>query len=180
MAKDFEYFKDFIANPGNYKTREFYEMLHEWVLYLTAHKDEFNYMEDEEWREIRERVHSVWEIKEDLRDEFNEFQEKFETIKEVDFDERVSIYREWNEFMKTNQDEYQISDADIAEMEEKLENCILSRRKYLNSLEKLRLSKLEHQRSIAELDDNLAEYYTRTGRRAVLSILQFKKRFKGN
>jgi chromosome segregation ATPase len=183
MAKDLEYFKDFLDNPGSYKVKEFYEYIREWVKYVTEHKDEFNYLEDEEWREIKERVLEALEIKEDLRDEFEELEERLDAVHELETEaEKLEVYREWLEFMKKNQAEYAFTDEQISKTEAQLHKLTLSILDCEASQERLKRSRKEYQESLEELDDSIFEHYVRTGKRPVLSALQFKfgKRLKGN
>jgi chromosome segregation ATPase len=181
MAKELEYFKEFLANPSSYKVKEFYEFLHEWIEYITTHKGEFNYLEDEEWREIRERLRAAFEIKEDLRLEFEEIEEKLDALSDDNSDdETIAVYKEWLEFMKRTQTEYGFTDKQIAGAEARLEKLILSVRKCEIAEENLRKSEFEYQKSLEELDDSLVEHFERTGKRPILSALQLSKRFKGN
>lgn len=184
MAKDLEYFKDFLENPGSYIVREFYEMVREWADYIIAHKNEFNYLEDEQWREIRERLRAAFEIKEDLRLEFEEIEEKLDALDalddDVNDDDAIAVYQEWLEFMKRTQTEYGFTDEQIAESEARLENLIESVRKCEIAEENLRKSESQYRKSLEKLDDSLAEHFERTGKRPILSALQLNKRFKGN
>jgi chromosome segregation ATPase len=183
MAKELEYFKEFLENPSSYKVKEFYEFIHQWIDHIKAHEGEFNYLEDEEWREIKDRVLEALEEKEDMRDEFNELQERLDAAQELETDaEKIAVYKEWQEFMKGNQDEYNFTDEQIADSEAQLDNLILSVLDCEIAEERLKGSRRRYQNSLAELDDSLAEHYERTGRRLVLTSLAFKfnKRLKGN
>jgi regulator of replication initiation timing len=183
MAKELEYFKDFLANPSSYKVKEFYEFIHEWIDYIKAHKDEFNYLEDEEWREIKERVLEALEEKEDMRYEFEELQERLDAVEgsQVD-DEKIALYKEWQEFMRRNQDEYGFTDEHIADSQEHLDDLILSVLDCEAAHQRLIRHTRNYQKSLAKLDESLTEFYLRTGRRLVLTSLAFKfnKRLKGN
>ena len=181
MDKDLEYFKDFLANPASYKCKEFYSIIREWAAYTIAHKDEFNYLEDEEWREIRERVLAALEIKEDLRDEFEDLEAKLDLVRNRTADaDKISVYKEWLEFMKRNQSEYDFTDEAIASSEASLNKLILSIMDCEIVEERLKGSKMRYKQSIRDLDDSMFEHYKRTGKRPVLSALQFKNRNKGN
>ncbi len=183
MAKELEYFKDFLENPGSYKVKEFYDYVREWVKYITDHKDEFNYLEDEEWREIKERVLEAFDIKEDLRDEFEDMQERLDAADELETDtEKIEVYKEWLAFMKRNQAEYDFADEDIAEYEKQLGKLIIDVLDAEIIQERLKRHKTKYEKSLEKLDNILAEQYRRTGKRAVLTALQFKfsKRLKGN
>lgn len=181
MEKEFEYFKDFLEDPGSYNVREFFEWVHEWAQYLTTHKDEFNYLEDEEWREIRERLIAAFEVKEDLRLEFEDLSERLEAFDENTSDQdRIDLYRDWLEFMKRNQAEYEFTDEQIAGSEIVLNNFKQSVRKSEIAEENLRKSTIELQKSIDELDEALFEHYERTGKRPILTSLHAKKKISGN
>lgn len=183
MKRDLEYFKEFLADPGSYRVREFYQWIREWIGYVKEHSDEFNYLEDEEWREVRERVLEALEIKEDMRDEFEELQERLDSVDETWSDnDRLEIYREWLEFMKRNQDEYYFTDDQIEDSENCLNKLVLSVLDCEIAEERLKGSRARHQKSLAEMDDWLAGHYERTGHRIVLTSLSYKyrKRLKGN
>jgi chromosome segregation ATPase len=184
MERDLEYFREFLANPGSYIVQEFYEMLGEWGEYIVAHKNEFNYLEDEEWREIRERLAAAFEVKENLRLEFEELEAKLDALDDDDDseneDEHVAVRKEWVEFIKRNQTEYGFTDEQVAECERRFEKYVQSVRKWEIAEENLRKSEIEYQKSIEELDDSLAEHFERTGKRPILTTFQLSKRFKGN
>lgn len=56
MSKDLDYFAEFLANPAAYEFNEFYRMAGAWSKYIRDHKEDFNYLEDDQWKEIRERL----------------------------------------------------------------------------------------------------------------------------
>lgn len=183
MKRDFEYFREFLDNPKAYNVRDFHDLLREWAEYIKEHKDEFNYLEDEEWREIRERVMEAIEIHFDLKDKLDEMEEKLNSIEVLKTDaEKIAVYREWHAFMKKYQWEYQFTDERIAESEGRLNKFILAIQKEEAAEEDLRKSKAEYQKSLDDIDDSLFEHYKRTGKRPILSALQFKfgNRLKGN
>ena len=183
MAKELEYFKDFLENPSSYKVKEFYEFIHEWIDYIKAHADEFNYLEDEEWREIKDRVLEALEEKEDLREEFEELEERLDSVEELEIDaDRIAVYKEWQAFMEKYQDEYGFTDEQIAESEAHLNELILKVLDYEVAEERLKGSSMRYRKSLEKLDNTLAEHYERTGKRLVVTALQFKfsKRLKGN
>ena len=182
MAKDLEYFDDFFAKPESMKAREFYEYVHEWLEYLKEHEGEFNYLEDEEWRERKDRVLAVLTEQEDLKDEFECIQENLDAIDEFETSEKIEIYEEWLAFMQKNQANYEISDEDLAKAEADIKDAILTTLDIEVIDERLKRHKAKYQKSIANLDETLSEFYVRTGRRLVLTSLAFKmgKRLKGN
>ncbi len=181
MSKDLEYFKDFLANPGSYKVKEFYETLHEWAEYIKAHKGDFNYIEDEEWREIRERVNDAFQKKEKLKAEFDELTSKLELMENSGDDpNKITVYTDWVEFMKRNQVEYDFPDETIALMELLLNTFIVSARDCEVAEEQAKESKIRYEKSLEQLDDTLFEHYERTGKRPVISALRHSKKNKGN
>jgi prefoldin subunit 5 len=183
MAKELEYFNDFFEKPESMKAREFYSYVHEWLAYLKEHEGEFNYLEDEEWRERKDRVLAVLTEQEDLREEFEDIEERLDAIEELETGaEKIALYEEWMAFMRKNQENYDIAEEDLAEMEVKMKKAILAILDLDAAEERLKRSKAKYHKSVANLDETLSEHYVRTGRRLVLSSLAFKmgKRLKGN
>lgn len=180
MNKDLAYFKNFLDNPASFKVSEFYVMLRDWAEYIRTHKDEFNYLEDEEWREIRERVIAAFNLKEKLTQEFDEIGLKFDMVESGSDEDHIAVIKEWLAFMKKNQAEYDFPDENIAVMEAKLNNLVTS---VLNSKianAKLRESEIQVEKSLEKLDDAIFEHYERTGKRPVLTALRVNKNLKGN
>lgn len=178
MAKDLEFFDEFFAAPEKMIAREFYTYVHEWLEYLKEHEGEFNYLEDEEWTDRKDRVLEVLTRQEDLKDEFEEIEERLDTVRELETSaERNAVYKDWLAFMKRNQVNYDISDETINEMEEKMKRMILSALDWEIAEERLKGSKARHRKSVEELDEALDEHYRRTGKRPILTSL---KHIKGN
>lgn len=180
MSKDLKYFKKFLENPTSYNNREFNEFVKHWVDYITEHKDEFDYLNDDDWEEVRERLIEEIDCREDAREDLDEINEQFQVCKNKSYKERIELHQKWIAFMKRNQFNYEFSDEDIAEEEKNLENSIRADREVTVAEENLRISKIESRKSLAKLDDKLAEYYESTGKIPVLNALQFKKKFDGN
>ena len=181
MSKDLEYFKDFLANPESYNIRDFYSIICEWAEYTIAHKDEFNYLEDEEWREIRERVLHALEIKEDVKEEFEDIKFKLDLLEKLTTDaDKITVYKEWLEFMKKYQFEYDFPDEAIASSEANLNKFIISVLDCEVADERLKGGKMRLEQAIKDLENSIFEHYQRTGKRPVLSALQFKNRNRGN
>ncbi len=181
MSKDLEYFKDFLANPESFKSNDFYQKLKEWIEYITEHEDEFNYLEDEEWRELRERIIAAYNVKEELQKEFKKLESALNTALAHHNDRSsIIVYEEWLAFLKKNQAEYNISDEGIISVEEKLNKVITSIINCEIADERLKESKIKEQKSLEKLSNTLFESYERTGKRPIMSALQFKKRNKGN
>jgi hypothetical protein len=125
MKKNLEYFREFLDNPESFRHGDFYEMLNEWGEYLIAHKDDFDYLHDEEWKEIRERLKADVRKREAIPPKLLEqYQRMCEEIHSIEFgvwDERtVEIIRWTTEFTKKYRAEFRFSDEDIADAEEDL------------------------------------------------------------
>jgi len=183
MAKELEYFNEFFEKPESMKAREFYSYVHEWLAYLKEHEGEFNYLEDEEWRDRKDRVLAVLTEQEDIKEEFEDIQERLDSIEELETAaEKVDLYQEWLAFMKRNQVNYDISEKDLAEMEADVKAAIIAVLDCEVLDERIKRRKAKYQKSIANIDETLSEFYVRTGRRLVLSSLAFEmgKRLKGN
>lgn len=182
MAKELEFFNEFFEKPETMKAREFYMYVHEWLEYLKEHAGEFNYLEDEEWRERKDRVLAVLTEQEDLKDEFEYIQENLDAIDDFETSEKIEIYEEWLAFMTKNQANYDISDEDLAKAETDVKDAILRTLDLEVIEERLKRHKAKYQKSIANLDETLSDFYVRTGRRLVVTSLAFKmgKRLKGN
>jgi hypothetical protein len=178
-----DYFDDFFADPASLKVREFYEYVHEWLAYLKEHEGEFNYLEDEEWRERKDRVLAVLTEQEDLREEFEDLQDWLESAHESKNDQSlIAANKEWLAFMKRNQTNYGFTDEDIAEGERRLQELIISVFECEAAHERLKRSEKNLRKSIEKLDEGLSEHYRRTGKRLVMTSLAFKfgSRLKGN
>jgi hypothetical protein len=186
-VKDLEYFREWHENPKAYVNKVFYEYVHEWIKYIKAHADEFNYLEDDDWKEIRERLLDELYRREDLKDMFFEIDADIQATGEDDYAARLELQKEMLEFMKENQFEFDFKDKHIAEMEKgiagmekDIEEAIRIEEELQIIEERLKRQKREYQQSLANLDDSMVEHYQRTGKRPVLTSLLFKKRFKGN
>jgi hypothetical protein len=183
MAKPLEFFDDFFDHPEKMKAREFYMYVHEWLEYLKEHKGEFNYLEDEEWRDRKDRVLAVLTEQEELHEEFQEIEERLDLIDELETGaEKIAAYEDWMAFMRKNQANYDVPEKDLAEMEVQMKEAILTILDCDIAEERVKRSKAKYQKSVANLDDTLSEFYLRTGKRLVLTSLAFKfgKRLKGN
>ncbi len=130
MSKDLEYFKDFLENPASYKIHQFYSLLNEFGNYVIEHKDDFNYLKDKEWRKIRKRLVAAVRIKDALKEEFEALEFKLNFVLEKGLDkDKITVYKEWLEFLKRNQTEYDISDKDIEETEEDFKKLVVAQSK---------------------------------------------------
>lgn len=178
--KKFHCYKDFFQKPASFNNRDFYKWVKKWGTYLLKYKDEFKYLEDDNWKEIRERVLDELYRREDLNDEFDELMEEFEAVKNSTSQCRIDFQIKLVSFMKRNQFEFDFTGELILEMESDLASLIEKVNEYKTSEAKLKRLKREHKQQIAKLDDDLAAYYERTGIRVILNSLPGKNRLKGN
>lgn len=180
MSKDLKYFKEFLENPAAYNNRDFYGRLREWADYIDEHKDEFNYLQDDEWKETRERIIADIDRREDAREEFDELNEEFEKVHKLDYQKKIFLYQRWLLFMKTNQFLYDFTDEQISDMTEHLERSIRAEERCLIAGENLRVAEAEAEKSLKELDEALDEHYKNTGKIPILTMLPTKKKYDGN
>ncbi len=181
MSKDLDYFKDFLANPASFKVHEFYSMLREWAEYVGAHKNDFNYLKDKKWRKIRERLIAAVRIKDKFGKEFDILIAKLEAAFEKGANaDKITAFKEWLEFLKRNQAEYNIPDNDIEESEEDLKKLINFFRSCEIIGKKPDKNDINIQKALENLENSMFEHYERTGKRPILSALQIKQSKKGN
>ena len=147
-------------------------------VYIEDHKDEFNYLADDEWKEVRERLIADFENRED---EMDAADEEWAEICEICDD--VEKLRRWKlieflnrklEFMKKYQHYFKFQDEDIAYLETNIPNFVESVKTAERADLQARLSKIKLDESIAELDEYLAKCYERTGK--ILSVPSFPTR----
>lgn len=184
MSRDLDYFTEFLEDPSAVSFGEFYRMLKEWADYINAHKGEFDYLADDEWKDIRERLLAEFpkreEVKEAVEEEWAELCELGENLENLDDNEMIELLNRELEFMKTYQGFYNFTDEDIAYLEEKIPNYIESVREAEIAEEKARISKQNLDKSIADLDDCLVNQYERTGKIPSITSYSDKKKHKGN
>lgn len=178
-----EYFREFLDDPSTISLAGFYDMVRAWGSYLTEHK-EINYLTDERWKEIRERLSEEFDKREDIRLEIEEEWEHLnELVDEIDSmsdEESIEFARRRISFMKTHQEFYNIPDEDLRRGEEILKNFEKSYEKYIISQKNLRRSEFEVENSLAALDDKLAEISEKRGRPFHLHSFKSVKKHKGN
>ncbi len=184
MDKDLDYFKDFLENPSAPTLAEFYRMLNLWGEYLQAHKDEFNYLEDEEWREIRERLIAEFPLREAEKDEVNA---EWEYLGEIEADsdnltdeEVVNLMTRQIDLLKNYQDYFHISDEEIADGEQALANFKDSIESHKIIEEKLRISEEKVNKAAAAWDDKMMEIEQKTGKTFQMPLYVGVKQHKGN
>lgn len=184
MSRDLDYFTEFLADPSAYSFDDFFRIAKQWGRYILDHKDEFDYLVDDEWKEIRERLIGEFESRED---EMDAVDEEWEEICEITDDldnlygwELVKFLSRRLAFMKKYQYYLNCPDESIAFLETNLPQLIESLRAAEMSELEVRVSKMRLDKAIAKLDENLVSYYERTGK--ILSFPSYpdKKRYKGN
>lgn len=181
MSRNLEYFTKFLANPASFRNKAFYKMVHLWADYIRAHQGEFNYLEDDEWKETRERLIADFNRREAIRAEFDNLDAEIEAASESDDDARsISAQQRWLEFMKKYRFEYNFTKKQIAEGERLVNKYIESARAADIAAENLRISTIKLNEATANLDDALAEHYERTGKMPVLTALHANKKHNGN
>jgi hypothetical protein len=184
MSHDFEYFTEFLENPSAPEINEFFRMLRQWAEYLEAHEHEFNYLADDDWKEIRERIIAELEIrvplKDDLEDEWEELNEEGENLYELNSSAATEFLHRKLNFMKTYRYVFDFCEADIDEFERLINDYLKSMQEARIADEKVRFTKLALDTAIAELDEELVKYYERTGKILVLPSYQEKKAHRGN
>jgi len=184
MSDDLEYFTEFLADPSVPDLNEFFRILRRWMVYITEHKDEFNYLLDDEWKEIRERLIGELEIRVDQKDELEyEWEDLIEEILDhdrVDYAEWIELLKRRLEFMKTYNYIFDIPEADIIKAEKEIKNMVMLREAAYRADQAYRFSKLSLDQAIADLDDKLTAYYQRTGKIPIYPVYKEKKVYKGN
>ena len=180
MSKDYEYFADFFKNPASFNNFEFHEKLGEWIEYMKEHAGEFNYLEDEEWRERRERVIEDIGRREVIREEFEDLTATLEAHQKYGDDEKIINLELWLAFMKNYRFEYGFTNEQIAETEAQLDKFICSVEAVRVTQEKARIAEIEEREAVAELDEALAVHYEKTGKIPVITTLKSRKKPTGN
>ncbi len=180
MNKEYEYFARFFTVPESYHNQDFQRIMREWVDYMDAHAGEFNYLEDEDWRERRELIIAEIDRREDMRDEYEEITAAIESPEVTSNEERIHNLSCWLEFIKKYQFEYQFTDEDIHGTEKRLVifKQAVEEARVLD--ERARFARLEQQKHLAALADALVEHYEKTGKHPILPVFPAKKKPRGN
>lgn len=178
-----EYFREFLDDPSTISLAGFYDMVRAWGTYLTEHR-EINYLTDERWDEIRERLVEEFDKREDIRLEIEEEWEYLnELVDEADSlsdEELLEFIRRRITFMQTHQEFYNIPDEDLRHGEKLLRDYEESYQAHLIAQKNLRRSEFEVENSIAALDDKLAEISEKRGRPFHIHSFKSVKKHNGN
>lgn len=184
MDKDLDYFKDFLANPSAVSLWVFYEMLSDWGNYLLEHKGEFNYLEDEEWREIRERLKTEYRIREadkaDLEYEWEYLNDLSENPEALTDEEIISVLWRKVALIKAYREYFDFDDEELLDMEKKAENLMKAKKEAHIANENLRRSEEIFDKSLADMDDLLLNIEKKTGKIPKIQFYQAKKPHNGN
>lgn len=184
MSKDLDYFAEFLADPSKYSFDELHGWAKQWGRYLLEHKDEFNYLEDDEWKEIRERLLDALYDSEDQMDaveeEWEEIGEMLENADKLTPREKIKLYERQIQFMKDYKMYFNFKEEDIKGLGIRLAKYVNSVREVELLEMQLQFKKLDYEKSIAELDDELAGYYERTGKIPKVTALKYVKKHRGN
>lgn len=177
-----EYFREFLDDPSGCSLAKFYDMTKAWGTYLMEHK-ELNYLTDDRWAEIRERLIEEFEKREEIR---LDIEDEWEYLTEIDEENPLSDEeflersRERIEFMKTHQEYFGFTDEDILRGEEIHKDFAKSYEVHLLAQKKLRRSEFEVENSLAALDDMLAEISEKRGRPFHIHSFKDVKKHNGN
>lgn len=184
MSRDFDYFAEFLADPAKYEFDEFHRLTKEWGRYIQEHADEFNYLEDDEWKEIRERLLDVFYEREhemdEVEDEWDDLCEMLENVDKLSFREKVKLYERQIQFMKDYRYYFNFKEEDIVGLTKHLANYVQSSRKLELIKLRMALKKADYNKSIAKLDDELFNYLERTGKTPRITTHQPIKKHRGN
>lgn len=184
MSKDFEYFTEFLADPSKYPFDEFHKWAKEWGRYIIDHEGEFNYLEDDEWKEIRERLLDVFYAREhemdEAEDEWEEICEIDETVDTMQGKEFINfMFRKLN-FLKDHKYYFNFDQNIIRDFEKHIMDYVRTKKDAELAQLRASLKKIDYDNSIAELDDELVRYYERTGKIPRVTTHQPKKKHNGN
>lgn len=184
MSYDLEYFREFLEDPSVPPIAEFYEMVNKWGTYLIEHNGEFNYLEDDEWKEIRERLIKEFAkreaVKHEINDEWEALLEAVGDYNKLSDEEAIAYGKRKLEFIKTHKDLYSFPDEEIKRLEEALISLEESYHKDLDAQEQLRISDLKLEESLANLDKEMLRIYERTGKFPRVQFYSGVKKNKGN
>jgi len=184
MSYELEYFTEFLEDPSAPEIGEFYEMLTEWADYVREHRDEFDYLEDDEWKEIRERLIDEIEKRDVHRkaidDEWQEACRIIEDDSKASDDEVLEALKKQLEIMKIYRKLHEFTDEHISSLENHITNYSEKIRAARIAEENARMAQLALEKSIANLDESLAKYQERTGKTPILPNYRDKKVHKGN
>lgn len=183
MEYELDYFTEFLEDPSKVGLSEFYRMVKLWGGYLQAHKGEFNYLEDDEWKEIRERLIAEYqereEFKEELFAEWDDLLEKSEDDSLSDEEHLKYMYKNL-EFMTVNRDSLGCTDEQLADMKERIKAYEKSIEAEKIAKENLRHAEIAVEKSLDKLENSMFEHLEKTGKTPMIPLYPKKKEHKGN
>jgi hypothetical protein len=184
MSYDLEYFTEFLNDPSVPDIADFYDMVNKWGTYISEHKGEFDYLADDEWKEIRERLIAEFKKREIIKREIDAEWEKtcavLDKADELPDKEVLKALEEQLFIIKTYQRLYRFTDEDIRLLEIDIENYSRHIRNTEIAEMNVRLMEVALQKSVADLDETLAKYQERTGKTPVLPVFRQINDKKGN
>ncbi len=167
MNRDLDYFKEFLDDPSAPSLGEFYRMVREWADYLAEHKEDFNYLEDEEWIEIRERFNVEYLKRQEEKDLIDARWEiittELDRVEELSDKYVLSLMNMQMTLIRDYPDYFNIPDVLVKDVEESAAKFKDSVEKAKISEENLRISEQKVEDSLNALDDKLMEIEERTG-----------------
>jgi hypothetical protein len=184
MSYDLEYFTEFLEDPSAPDIGEFYEMLTEWAGYVREHRDEFDYLADDEWKEIRERLIAEVGKRDSLRKvievEWEESCRILEDTSQASDDEVLEALKTQLRIIRTYRKLHDFADEEISLLENHIADFSEKIRDAQIAEENARMAQIALEKSIINLDESLANYQERTGKTPVLPNYRDKKVHKGN
>lgn len=184
MSRDLDYFTEFLENPSKPSLGEFYRMAKEWGTYLQEHKGDFNYLEDDDWKEIRERFIAEYlvreEEKQDVEDEWACIGIMVDRIEELSDLNALALLKRQTAFLEKYRDLYNVTDEMLKDSKAAYKKLEKSMKEAKIAEAKLRISEQNLQQSIADLDDHLVEAEEKTGKKQQMFFYKGKKGYKGN
>lgn len=178
-----EYFKEFLDDPSACSLTKFFEMVKAWGNYLTEHQ-ELNYLTDDSWKEIRERLVEEFQKREDIRLEIEEeweyLNELVDEAESMSDEEAIEYARRKFTFMRANQEFYNIPDEDLRHAEEVLRGFEEAYEAHLLAQKKLRRSEFEVENSLAALEEKLVKLSEKRGRPVHIHSFRSVKKHNGN
>lgn len=184
MEYELEYFAEFLDDPTKPEINEFFRMIDLWAKFIEAHRDEFNYLEDAEWEEIRERLlddlYERIDIRDEIRAQWFKINRHCLSLPQNELFKFLELGKIRLDFMKKYPYILQIEQPEIDEAEELVNDLEKRLAEARFADEKLRFMRLHIDQTVAELDESLAKHYEKTGKIPVLPRYPGKKVYRGN
>ena len=180
MKRDLDYFAEFLDNPAGLDRAEFWAKLAEWKELVRLNDGEYDLDCDEMQDKIEVVCKTFTDYRDEGRAELAEIERLYDVTPESDKEGYIAVSRRFNKFMKTYQLEFEFTDEQIAESENKLEayrkaliRCRISRRIAEES-------RIVAEDSLKEFDEAIAKVYQGKGKPPVFTSLKARKKYSGN